>query len=181
MYALSEGDACLLCTSNDAVLCLHVKKNNMKQSNAETFNDVLRTCQSDAVDDICFLYMYIYMSVYIYIHIHMRGTWTYISCACVHTKASGTCIRSDCLRAMWIWWILCIWHLRGGWVGHVHSLFNWCPPYSSFVSHPEQSWTIAHRMSVWACLLKLDTVFLSICLLLIWPVAMWPRYRRINC
>ena len=50
------------------------KQNNMKQSNAETFNDVLRTCQSDAVDDICFIYMYIYMSIYIYIHIHMRGT-----------------------------------------------------------------------------------------------------------
>ena len=64
---------------------------------------------------VCDIYIYIYLELYMYMY---RSCHMYLWF--VRTKAIGTCTRSADLSAMLNWWILCIWHLRGGWVGHVH-------------------------------------------------------------
>ena len=79
-----------------------LKKNNMKQSNAETFNDVLRTCQSDAVDDICFfIYVYIHECIYIYIYIYtcVEHELIYLVLVCTprhQVHASGLIVSGPC-------------------------------------------------------------------------------------
>ena len=100
---------------------MHSKKKMMKQTNAETINDVcghvsrMQSLTSFVHVCLCMWYIYIYLELYMYMY---RSCHMYLWF--VRTKAIGTCTRSADLSAMLNWWILCIWHLRGGWVGHVH-------------------------------------------------------------